>query len=144
MKRGWKGTYFHLSSKVNYIDINLPCVTDTSSCWAAHQQACETCTCPATRLNKELGGSKKDIYGLRDGGPYKSEARSWNDTPADIAESKQDAAANFVRGRLPFIRGIDCRLARWLVTRETSRGARPSLPRWQAIMGAEMFWSTEQ
>lgn len=41
-------------------------------------QAYNTCVCLYLRWRKEPGGSNRDIKGLRDGGAYTSEARSYS------------------------------------------------------------------
>ena len=71
------------------------------------RQAYKACVCPASRLKKEPGVSNRDINGLMDGGADLSEARSWSDTPACVADGGQDKAASYSpprKGRLP-VRG---------------------------------------
>ena len=93
-------------------------------------QAYKVCACPALKLKKEPRVSNRDINGVMDGGPYTAEARSWSDTPPCAADSRQDMVAVFTAGGgwggLPVIGEL--RQVGSLVTRETSRGARPSLP----------------
>ena len=59
--------------------------------------------------------SDRNVEGLTDcGGAYMSEARSWSDTPACVADSGQVMAAAFAprgRGRVPVIGRIDVRWA---------------------------------
>ena len=62
-----------------------------------------------------------------DVGSYRSEARSWSDTPPGAEDSRQDMAAVFTpggKGRLPVIGAIDIRLAHRL-PREPAEGHSP-------------------
>ena len=52
-----------------------------------HLKACKPCTCPASKPKKEPRVGKRDISSVTDEGPYRSEERSWSDTPRCGANS---------------------------------------------------------
>ena len=71
------------------------------------------------RRKKEPGDSNRDrdSSGLMDREPYKCEAKPWSNMPPCTADGGQDSAATLAiqgRRRLPFIGGIDIRLAHQL------------------------------
>ena len=100
--------------------------------WAALHGSTKVCICPVLRPKKEPRISNRDINGLVDGGCFTSEAKSWCDTHhvGQIVVQGQDMGAVFTPGG----RG-ECQLrGKWhrdqvgsLLTRETSKGACPSL-----------------
>ena len=97
--------------------------------WGYIPQAYKACTCSDSRPEKEPGVSHRDINGLMDGGAYSSKARSWNDSPPGVLDLAEVDALEVGGG------GGGCQLQGELmsqigssVTRETSRGARPSPP----------------
>ena len=57
--------------------------------------ACKPCSCPASGWKQKPGVRDRDISGLMDGGPYRSEARSWSNTSLCAADGKQDMAVVF-------------------------------------------------
>ena len=50
-------------------------------------------TCPNSRPKKEPGVCNRDISGLMDMGSYKSEAKSWSNTPLCTTDGGQDMVA---------------------------------------------------
>lgn len=80
-------------------------------------QARKPCSCPTSRLKKELRDSDPDINGFIGWESHPSEARSWSDTRPCVAESKQDTAAIFATagaGEEPTLyRGSD--VSDWLI-----------------------------
>ena len=70
-------------------------------------QTCKPCNCPATRPKKEP--RDRDINNLLVRGSYKSEAKSWSDTPSLWLQ--EGIFATKGRRRLTFIGEIDIKLA---------------------------------
>ena len=89
-------------------------------------QACKTCTCPSSRPKKEPGVNNRDTHGLMDQGPYMSEARAWSHNLYVWQMVGKTGGQSLLLGGGRgtcyggnYVRGSS-------VTRETSRGARPS------------------
>ena len=113
----------------------------------------QPCTCTALRPRTEPEVSNRDVSSLMDMGHYTSEARSWSDTtPLGVADRCQWAGRGsslhwgWVWG-LPVIG--ESHLIGSLVTRETSRGTRPSPPQleqslaavWGKYEGRSVLWA---
>lgn len=73
----------------------------SSASWLARQllgyppQACKPCSCPTSRLKKELRDSDQDLNGFIGRESYPSEARSWSDPLPCAPDSKHDTTAIF-------------------------------------------------
>ena len=78
-------------------------------------------TCPNSRPKKEPGVCNRNINGLMHRGSYKSEAKSWSNTPLCTTDGSQDMVAVLApRGAGGWLQevtvseGSDVRLAHWL------------------------------
>ena len=88
-----------------------------------HPLACKPCSCPTSRLKKELRDSDPDINGSIGRETYPSEARSRSDTLPCAADSKQDTAAIFATagvGEGPAI----YRVSSWLISNQGNQRLR--------------------
>ena len=85
---------------------------DLTDCWAAPRRPTKSCSCPSSRLKKQPRDCDRDINSLLDKGIL--HRGSWSDNPLCAADCRQNVVAVFTtqgRRRLPFIGGIDIRLA---------------------------------
>ena len=76
-------------------------------------QACSPCTCPASRLKKEPGGSNSDLSGLIDRRSYMPEANSWIDIPLYAHGAGRTGQQGFTPGGLPVLGKL---IAGWLIS----------------------------
>ena len=81
-------------------------------------QACTPCTCPASRPKEEPRNRDREVSGLLDRGLTHLKRMGLKAIPPPcMAGSRQDVTAIFTtqgRRRLPFVGGIDIRLAHQL------------------------------
>ena len=96
-------------------------------------QACKACICPVSRPKKEPGVSNRDISGLMDRGNLMCLKQGPGMTPHHVLQMAGRtwwrSSPEVEQGVIASYRGNWCQVG-LSFTRETSRGACPSLPLW--------------